>query len=186
MRSLRVLAVLAAAFVVVAPVLAQQNPAIELTKTVGLVPGVCAATDSVTVSTGTTVYYCFQIENTGDVTFNYHNLVDDHLGTILNNFAYTLAPGAFSPEVIFPDVVAGPVVNTGTWDAADVVGGYAVDDTIAYNFEDISTTGTPLALTDDSVLSFPFGFSFDYYGGAYTSFYVSSNGFLTAVDWGPG
>jgi len=147
---------------------------------------VCAATDSVTVSTGTTVYYCFQIENTGDVTFNYHNPVDDHLGTILNNFAYTLAPGAFSPEVIFPDVVAGPVVNTGTWDAADVVGGYAVDDTIAYNFEDISGTGTPLALTDDSVLSFPFGFSFDYYGGAYTSFYVSSNGFLTDVDWGPG
>ena len=34
--------------------------------------------------------------------------------------------------------------------------------------------------------SFPIGFTFDYYGGAYTSFYVSSNGFLSDVDWGPG
>ena len=158
------------------------GPAIELNKTVGVVPGVCAATDSITVSTGTSVYYCFVVENTGDVTFNYHNLVDDHLGVILNNFPYTLAPGAFSPEVIVPSVASGAVVNTGTWEAADVVGGYAVDDTIAYNFEDISGTGTPLALTDDSTASFPIGFTFDYYGGAYTSFFVSSNGFLSDVD----
>jgi hypothetical protein len=95
---------------------------------------------------------------------------------ILNNFPYTLAPGAFSPEVIVPSVASGAVVNTGTWDAADVVGGYAVDDTIAYNFEDISGTGTALALSDDSVAPFPIGFTFDYYGGAYTSLYVPSNG----------
>jgi hypothetical protein len=162
------------------------NPSIELTKTVGVVPGVCAATDSITVSTGTPVYYCFVVENTGDVTFNYHNLVDDHLGVILNNFAYTLAPGAFSPEVIVPSVASGAVVNTGTWEAADVVGGYELDDTIAFNFEDISGTGTALALTDDSVASFPIGFTFDYYGGAYTSFYVSSNGFLSDADYGSG
>jgi len=49
-------------------------------KTVGTVPGVCAGTDSVTVSTGTQVYYCFVATNTGNVTFNYHSLVDDHLG----------------------------------------------------------------------------------------------------------
>jgi hypothetical protein len=169
-----------------APAWGQQNPAISVNKTVGLVPGVCAGTDSVTVSTGTQVYYCFVATNTGDVTFNYHNLVDDHLGVILNNFAYTLAPGASSPEVIFPSIAAGPVTNTGTWEAADVVGGYTVDDTIAYNFEDISSTGTPLSLSDDSTASFPIGFTFDYYGGAYTTFWTSSNGFLSDADYGSG
>ncbi len=111
-------------------VIAGQGAAIELNKTVGVVPGVCATTDSITVSTGTTVYYCYQVENTGDVTFNFHDLDDDQLGVILNDLPYVLAPGAFSPEVIVADVVSGPVVNTGTWTAATAVGGYAVDDTI--------------------------------------------------------
>ncbi len=155
-----------------------QAPSISLNKTVGLAPGVCAATDSITVSTGTQVYYCFVATNTGTVTFNYHSLVDDHLGVVLNNFNYALAPGASSPEVIVPSVASGPVTNTGTWTAADVVGGYSVDDTIPYNFEDISGTGTAIALTDDSIEQFPIGFTFDYYGSVYTSFYASSNGFL--------
>ncbi len=155
-----------------------QAPAISLNKTVGLVPGVCAATDSVTVSTGTQVYYCFVATNTGNVTFNYHSLVDDHLGVILNNFNQALAPGASGPEVIVPSFASGPVMNTGTWTAADVVGGYSVDDTITFDFEDISTTGTAIVLSDDSIEQFPIGFTFDYYGSVYTNFYVSSNGFL--------
>jgi len=182
---IRVALVATVVLVGLAPAWAQQNPAISLNKTVGTVPGVCAGTDSVTVSTGTQVYYCFVATNTGNVTFNYHSLVDDHLGVILNNFAYTLAPGASSPEVIFPSIAAGPVTNTGTWEAADVVGGYSVG-AITYNFEDISGTGTSVPLTDDSVASFPIGFAFDYYGGAYTSFYVSSNGFLSDADYGSG
>ncbi len=121
-----------------------EGPSIELTKTVGTVPGVCAATDTVTVSTGTTVYYCYVAENTGDVTFNFHDLDDDQLGEILDDLPYVLAPGAFSPEVIVPDVVSGPVVNTGTWTAATAVGGYQMDDTIPYNWEDISTSGTAI------------------------------------------
>ena len=41
-------------------------PSITLSKTVGTTPGVCAATNSVTVTTGTDVYYCFVATNTGD------------------------------------------------------------------------------------------------------------------------
>ena len=99
------------------------GPAVTLAKTVGTVPGVCAATNAVTVSTGTDVYYCFQATNTGTVTFELHDLVDDHLGTILNNFPYTLAPGASSPEVIVPDTATATVTNTATWTAADSAGG---------------------------------------------------------------
>ncbi|HSN53821.1 MAG TPA: hypothetical protein VLT32_04075 [Candidatus Sulfomarinibacteraceae bacterium] len=165
----------------VAPIVAWAQAGISLVKTVGTTPGVCAPTNSVTVSTGDDVYYCFQATNTGTVTFEFHDLVDDHLGMVLDAFPYTLAPGASSPEVIVADTVTGPVVNTATWTAADALGGYAIDDTIAVNFEDISSTGTAVTLTDDSTATFPIGFSFEFYGTAYTDFWVSSNGFLATT-----
>ena len=56
-----------------------------------------AAGDSVTVTAGTEVYYCYQVENTGDVTFNFHDLVDSELGDILDDFPYALAPAPFAP-----------------------------------------------------------------------------------------
>jgi hypothetical protein len=59
-------------------------------------------------------------------------------------------------------------------------GDYSADDTIAYNFEDISATGTLITLADDAVSNpQPLGFTFNYYGTDYTEAYVSSNGFLT-------
>ena len=60
---------------------ASAGPAIALTKTVGTVPAVCAATDTITVASGTPVYYCYDVENTGDVTFEFHTLDDDQLGS---------------------------------------------------------------------------------------------------------
>ena len=68
------------------------GPQITLDKTVGTVPATCAATDSITVSTGTTVYYCYHVTNTGSVTLNYHELVDDDLGDLLHNEPMTLIP----------------------------------------------------------------------------------------------
>ena len=65
----------------------QGTPAITVAKTVGTVPGVCAATSNITVPLATMVYYCYTVTNTGDVTLNSHTLVDDKLGTIFTNFA---------------------------------------------------------------------------------------------------
>ncbi len=121
------------------------TPAISLNKTVGTTPGVCAVGDTVTVTAGTEVYYCYQVENTGDVAFNFHDLVDDQLGTILNDFPYVLAPGAFSPQVIVPATPMATVTNVGTWTAMTALGSYIADDTIAYNWQDISGTGTAVA-----------------------------------------
>ena len=83
------------------------------------------------------------------MTFNFHDLVDDQLGTLLNDLPYVLAPGAFSPQVIIPETVMAPVVNTATWTAVTSIGGYTVDNTIPFSWVDISATGTPLNLTDD-------------------------------------
>ncbi|HRQ40767.1 MAG TPA: proprotein convertase P-domain-containing protein [Chloroflexota bacterium] len=161
-------------------------PAISLSKTVGTTPGVCATTDEITVGAGTTVYYCYQVENTGDTTLNFHDLVDTELGVILNDFPYTLAPGAFSPEVIVSDVALATVTNEATWTAVTALGSYAADDTIPFNWEDISGTGTPVTLTDDSVSgAIPLGFSFTYFGDNYSDIYISSNGFLTVLPGQP-
>ena len=124
---------------------AANTPAINLNKTVGTVPAVCATTNKVTVPYGTEVYYCYQIENTGNVTMNVHSLVDDQLGTLATNLPYVLPPGGFSPQVIVPDTAVITVTNTATWTAASSVG-YVVNTNAAFNYIPINTTGTALAL----------------------------------------
>lgn len=151
-------------------------PAISLSKTVGTTPGVCATTDEITVAAGTTVYYCYQVENTGDVTFNFHDLVDTELGVILNDFPYTLAPGDFSPEVIVPEVVVSTVTNEATWTAVTALGDYIYDDQAPFNYISINTTGTPLNLTDDGEANITIPFPFTFYGVTSSDLRVGNNG----------
>jgi hypothetical protein len=150
---------------------------IALTKTVGTVPATCAATDSIVVASGTTVYYCYEVENTGGVTFEFHDLVDDQLGQLLDNEPVTLAPGA-TFQHIESDVAGGTVTNTGTWTAADALAGYQFDDTVVNGFVDISGTGTALNLTDDSEANITLAFPFELYGVASANIRVSNNGVL--------
>ena len=65
--------------------------ALVLTKTVGTTPGVCAPTSSISVDSGTTVYYCYTVTNVGTTTASTHSLVDDQLGTIFSGLNHTLA-----------------------------------------------------------------------------------------------
>ncbi len=55
---------------------------------------------------------------------------------------------------------------------------------IAYNFEDISTTGTALTFPSLNLMSsaVPLNFTFNFYDRNYTDVYVSSNGFLTFLS----
>jgi hypothetical protein len=101
--------------------------------------------------------------------------VDDQLGTLLNDLPYTLAPGAFSPEVIVPETITAPVVNTATWTAVTSIGGYTVAP-ITFNFVDISGTGTALNLTDDSEANITIPFGFTFYGVTSSNLRVGNNG----------
>ncbi|MCA9974612.1 MAG: choice-of-anchor J domain-containing protein, partial [Anaerolineales bacterium] len=96
-------------------------PAITLTKTVGTDAGVCATTDEITVSAGTTVYYCYEVMNTGNITLSLHDLEDDALGVILDGFIYDLAPGASVDTVTagltLSATIDAAIVNTATWTA---------------------------------------------------------------------
>ena len=93
--------------------------AITLSKTVGTTPGVCAATSSLSVDTGTTVYYCYTVTNTGSTTLTTHDLVDDQLGAIFTGHSHSLAPGASISTVTLgirvPAVINTTTTNTAIW-----------------------------------------------------------------------
>ena len=93
-------------------------PEITLSKTVGLTSGVCGTDETLTIEHGTPVTYCYTVENTGDITLTTHDLVDDQLGTILDNEPITLDPGD-TAEVIVSDVLLdATTTNNATWDAS--------------------------------------------------------------------
>lgn len=92
------------------------TPFISLNKTVGTDASSCAATDSIMVAPGTDVTYCYEVANTGTVTFTMHDLVDNELGTILSGFPYTLTAGA-SVFVTQTVTITQSTVNTATWTA---------------------------------------------------------------------
>jgi len=56
--------------------------------------GSCGPTGNLTVPAGTPVTYCYTAHNVAPVTVTSHTLVDNVLGTLLNNWSYVLAPGA--------------------------------------------------------------------------------------------
>jgi hypothetical protein len=91
-------------------------PEIELVKTVGLNSSECAEESEIVVPAGTPVTYCFAITNSGNFTLGMHDLIDDHLGIILDGLPYTLMPGA-SVFLTQTAVIETDITNTATWTA---------------------------------------------------------------------
>jgi|GEM_PF-1583773 len=77
------------------------------------------ATASITVPTGTQVYYCYQATNTGTLTLQTHNLTDTAFATpVLTSLQFTLAATASSPWVVSPAVtVTGSTSSAASWTA---------------------------------------------------------------------
>lgn len=112
-----------------------RQPQIDLHKTVGVDSGACATTTTITVPTGTTVYYCYTVKNTGNVTLPVHTLMDNKLGNLLVNFPFDLGPGKSVSTVqagkTISAVIATSTDNTGTWTAAVPGGGSVSDSAVA-------------------------------------------------------
>jgi uncharacterized membrane protein len=127
-------------------------PQINLVKTVGLEPGVCAETDEIVVPEGTEVTYCFTVSNIGDIDFTLHDLEDSHLGLILDGFEYLLAQGE-SHFLTYAATIEVDTTNTATWTAynpgqSDVA--TATDSATVYMlFYDLELTPEELALSGD-------------------------------------
>jgi hypothetical protein len=92
------------------------QPAISLTKTVGLDSSACAETDEIDVAEGTAVTYCFKATNSGGVPLAWHDLEDSHLGQILDGLSFTLQPGA-TVFITQTAVITQPTTNTAVWTA---------------------------------------------------------------------
>lgn len=151
-------------------------PEITLSKTVGTTSGVCATTSKVTVAAGTTVYYCYQVENTGNVTFTYHSLVDSELGTLFSNSPYVLGPGDVAPPYFASATINITTTNVATWTATSALGGYTANTTAAYNYIPINTTGAALGLADDGEANITLPFAFTFYGVTSSNLRVGNNG----------
>jgi uncharacterized repeat protein (TIGR01451 family) len=101
-----------------AGVLTVIGPTIELVKTVGTDPNVCAATDTIEVLAGTEVFYCYSVTNTSLIQLEVHDLVDDQLGNLLVDYPFALVPGE-STFITASAVITEDVVNSATWTAGD-------------------------------------------------------------------
>jgi hypothetical protein len=93
-------------------------PSIALTKTVGTDPASCATTTSISADYGSTVYYCYTVVNTGNVTLTHHTVTDSVLGTVLGpGFVYSLAPSASAFITESYVLMTNTVTNDALWTA---------------------------------------------------------------------
>ncbi len=115
------------------------------------------------------------IEDTVAMGYSVSNdLVISNTGTIPFTFELEDFEAGYSPTVV--NTICPPDSFGYTCTDSD-------EGDVAYNFEDIAGTGTPITLGDDQVSPLiPLGFTFNFYGTDYTNLYVSSNGFLSFTD----
>lgn len=92
------------------------SPSLAMTMTVGLTPAGCATTDTLTLTEPTDITYCYQVTNTGDLTLQTHDLEDSELGTLLDDFAFPLAPGE-TTLMTTTTTISATVTSTGIWTA---------------------------------------------------------------------
>lgn len=153
------------------------DASIVITKTVGLDPNVCASTSFLNLPFfGDDVTYCYEVHNSGNVSFNSHDLEDDQLGTILNNFPYVLAPGA-SAFITQSTTITATVTNTAVWTATNGVDTVADTDSAtvfvpapAPAVSLVKTVGTdPNVCASTDEITLPFG------GGDVTYCYTIQN-----------
>jgi hypothetical protein len=137
----------------------QSAPGIQFTKTVGLSPAGCAATDKINVVGPTNVIYCYAVKNSGDVTFTRSTLSEAELGPLLNNIYFRLGPGQ-STYFTAPVYISQTTLTTATWDASDI-NDYSIDDTGPYNFIDISSFGTVITVGTNGSQNVTTPFNFD-------------------------
>jgi hypothetical protein len=145
-------------------------------------PNLCGSSTDLAVDIGDQVNICYTVTNHSGTTLNYQSLGDDHVGQLLTNSNVALAPGASYQYNRTITASTNPSSDTGTftstWTATDILPGYTADDTAAYNFVDISASGTGLSLSDDGAQSVTMPFSFPFYSANTNILCIGNNGEL--------
>ncbi|MEZ4732273.1 MAG: M4 family metallopeptidase [Caldilineaceae bacterium] len=125
-----------------------------LTKTVGIVgiTPACAITETLQVPVGTTVHYCYTVENRGAIPLASHTLMDDHLGKLSDNLSFTLAPGATYATSLTATLNVS-TTNVATWTSSfpyttALAGGEVITRLLSIQAQD-AVTVTVAGTTDD-------------------------------------
>jgi len=90
------------------------QPAIVLTKTVGLDPAVCASSSQLDIFAPTDVTYCYEALNVGNISLYRHDVDDTDLGAVVQGLFYGLDPGA-SVFITATAHIKQTTINTATW-----------------------------------------------------------------------
>jgi len=159
--------------------------------------GACATTDTLDVTVGDQVNFCYVITNNTGVELDYHTLSDNLHGTIFNLLNQAVPAGGTFQYNRIETAGSTETVNS-SWTGQDVPPGYSAtvtgggggcDRIFADGFDgttvpcnsgggfiDISGTGTALGLGDDSSADVSMPFSFNFYGTTSSDITVSNNG----------
>ncbi len=100
----------------------KQGASIFFTKTVSTEIDNCFASNGrqVVVEPSTMITYCFIAVNTGSVTLTHHTIVDENLGTLIENLAYTLTPFGTEDNAAFIPIttlITKTVASNAVWTA---------------------------------------------------------------------
>ncbi len=76
----------------------------------------CSPASTIQVPVGTEIVYCYAVRNTGDVALDTHTLVDDQLGTLLNEAEFELGVGEVYTYTVVESLEVS-VTNVATWTA---------------------------------------------------------------------
>jgi VCBS repeat-containing protein len=101
--------------------------ALTLNKTVsieGITPR-CTSVSDMKVPVDTTIVYCYTVHNRGALPLTKHSLVDSHLGQLLTDVDYRLAPGAVY-STTFTQTLTVSTTNIATWTATSAAGNAVV------------------------------------------------------------
>lgn len=154
-------------------------------------PGSCGTEQSLEVSFGDQINYCYTVTNDSGDDLRYHTLVDTHEGIVLQDYERDLPPGqTFQYNIIRTAGVSE--TRTSTWTASTALPDYEIasqgpdpDRVFADGFdggpatdafEDISATGTHLELDDDGEANVTIGFDFVFFGAHSQAVTVGNNG----------
>ncbi len=126
-------------------------PAITAAKFVSTVANQCGNSNALTVPAGTTVYYCYTVTNTGNVTLTSHTVVDDKLGPIVTDLALDLAPGASATVFSSGVQVSDTVTNTATWAASADVPDTTLQSSVTVTAQATSTATVTVTIAPEVV-----------------------------------
>lgn len=140
---------------VAAPLASQRQvtatPAIELEALVDTVEGCPNQSNNITVTAGSTVYYCYSVLNTGGVTLTEHSLDDDQFGEIIPTFSFTLGPNQrYAVTDAISRVIDAPFTNTAVWTAQD---GEGIFDPVTSEATTVVTVDEPIDETPSPSLA---------------------------------